>query len=80
MPARRPPPAPDYLHRVTQPVLMLNGKYDMFFAVETAQKPIFHLLGTPDHQPLNLATAIVLICAPIGLFMVLSSRQRAGRD
>ena len=26
----------NYLPRVTQPVLMLNGTYDMFFPVETA--------------------------------------------
>jgi hypothetical protein len=33
-----------------------------------------------DRQALNVAMAIVLICAPIGLFMVLSSRQRSERD
>lgn len=37
----------NYLPRVTQPVLMLNGKHDMFFPVETSQKPMFDLLGTP---------------------------------
>ena len=37
----------NYLPRVTQPVLMLNGKHDMFFPVETAQKPMYDLLGTP---------------------------------
>jgi len=26
---------------------MLNGKHDMFFPVETSQKPMFDLLGTP---------------------------------
>ena len=36
----------NYLPRVTQPVLMLNGKYDMYFPVETSQKPMFKLLGT----------------------------------
>jgi eukaryotic-like serine/threonine-protein kinase len=34
------------LPRITQPVLMLNGKYDMYFPVETSQKPMFKLLGT----------------------------------
>ena len=38
----------NYLPRVTQPVLMLNGTYDMFFPVESAQKPMFRLLGTPQ--------------------------------
>jgi dienelactone hydrolase len=37
----------NFLPRVTQPVLMLNGKYDMYFPVETSQKPMFDLLGTP---------------------------------
>ncbi len=36
----------NYLPRVTQPVLMLNGKHDMFFPVETSQMPMFNLLGT----------------------------------
>jgi hypothetical protein len=26
---------------------MLNGKHDMLFPVETSQKPMFDLLGTP---------------------------------
>jgi len=37
----------NYLPRVMQPVLMLNGKHDMFFPVETSQKPMFDFLGTP---------------------------------
>ena len=37
----------NFLPRVVQPVLMLNGKHDMFFPVETSQKPMFDLLGTP---------------------------------
>ena len=37
----------NYLSRVSQPVLMLNGKYDFFFPVETAQRPFFDALGTP---------------------------------
>ncbi len=36
----------NYLPRVKQPVLMLNGKHDMFFPVETSQKPMFDFLGT----------------------------------
>lgn len=40
----------NYLPRVTQPVLMLNGKYDMYFPVETSQKPMFRLLGTPQSE------------------------------
>lgn len=37
----------NFLPRVTQPVLMLNGKHDMYFPVETSQKPMFNFLGTP---------------------------------
>jgi eukaryotic-like serine/threonine-protein kinase len=31
-------------------VLMLNGTYDMYFPVETSQKPLFRFLGTPESQ------------------------------
>jgi len=34
--------------RVKLPVLMLNGRYDSLFPVESAQLPIFRRLGTPD--------------------------------
>ena len=37
----------NYLPRVKLPVLMLNGKYDFFFPLETAQRPFFDMLGTP---------------------------------
>ena len=40
----------NFLPRLTQPVLMLNGKHDMFFPVETSQKPMFDLLGTPKEN------------------------------
>ena len=38
----------NFLPRVQIPVLMLNGKNDTFFPVETSQKPMFKLLGTPE--------------------------------
>lgn len=34
--------------RVTVPVLMLNGKWDFLEPMDTAQLPLFDLLGTPD--------------------------------
>jgi formylglycine-generating enzyme required for sulfatase activity/dienelactone hydrolase/tRNA A-37 threonylcarbamoyl transferase component Bud32 len=37
----------NYLPRVTSPVLMLNGRYDVVFDYETSQLPFFRLLGTP---------------------------------
>jgi eukaryotic-like serine/threonine-protein kinase len=38
----------NFLPRITAPVLMLNGRYDHFFPVESAQRPFFRLLGTPE--------------------------------
>jgi dienelactone hydrolase len=36
----------NFVTRVRSPVLMLNGEYDIVFPLETAQKPMFELLGT----------------------------------
>jgi eukaryotic-like serine/threonine-protein kinase len=36
--------------RVTIPVLMVNGRHDRVFPLETSQKPMFRFLGTPDQQ------------------------------
>jgi formylglycine-generating enzyme required for sulfatase activity/tRNA A-37 threonylcarbamoyl transferase component Bud32/predicted esterase len=48
MGASRPEVDPfNFLPAVTSPVLMLNGNNDQVFPVETAQKPMFQLLGTP---------------------------------
>ena len=38
----------NFAPHVTIPVLMLNGRYDSSFPVESQQKPLFHFLGTPD--------------------------------
>ncbi|MFW6078853.1 MAG: SUMF1/EgtB/PvdO family nonheme iron enzyme [Gemmatimonadota bacterium] len=41
----------NFVPRVTVPVLMLNGRYDHFYPLETAQRPMFELLGTPrEHK------------------------------
>jgi dienelactone hydrolase len=37
----------NYVGRVKQPTLILNGELDFFFPVETSQRPLFDLLGTP---------------------------------
>ena len=37
----------NFLPRVRVPVLMLNGRYDVLFPVETSQVPMFELLGSP---------------------------------
>jgi dipeptidyl aminopeptidase/acylaminoacyl peptidase len=38
----------NYLSRVKIPTLMLNGRYDNIFPLETNAKPFFNLLGTPE--------------------------------
>jgi hypothetical protein len=38
----------NFLPRVTLPTLMLNGRYDSFFPIETSVKPFFETLGTPS--------------------------------
>jgi eukaryotic-like serine/threonine-protein kinase len=40
----------NYLPRIRMPVLMLNGRYDHFFPIETSQLPMFRLLGTPPDR------------------------------
>ncbi len=41
----------NYVGRVTQPTLILNGELDFFFPPETSQRPMFELLGTsPEHK------------------------------
>lgn len=37
----------NFLPRLTIPVLLVAGKYDGGYPVETGQKPMLHLLGTP---------------------------------
>ena len=39
-----------FLPRISIPVLMLNGKYDYVFPMETSQGPFFELLGTPKED------------------------------
>ena len=36
----------DFAPRVTKPVLMVNGRYDATFPYDSAQLPLFRLLGT----------------------------------
>jgi len=41
----------NFVSRVKQPVLMLNGRYDFFFPVESTQDPFYRLLGSKkDHK------------------------------
>ena len=44
----------NFVSRVRIPVLMLNGRYDSFFPHETAQVPMFKLLGTPEEHKRHL--------------------------
>jgi len=38
----------NFAPRVRIPVLMLNGRYDDRYPLESSQRPLFHFLGTPD--------------------------------
>lgn len=38
----------NFLPRVKLPLLMLNGRFDHYFPVETSQNPFFSFLGTPS--------------------------------
>lgn len=40
----------NYVGRVKQPTLILNGELDFYFPPETSQKPLFDLLGTPPEH------------------------------
>jgi formylglycine-generating enzyme required for sulfatase activity len=45
-----PPPGADqadFVTRMKKPVLMVNGRYDYTFPLDTAQNPFFAMLGTP---------------------------------
>ena len=44
----------NFASRIKIPVLMLNGKSDFFCLFETAQKPLFDLLGTPEADKLHI--------------------------
>ncbi len=40
----------NFISKIRIPTLMLNGRYDFFFPVESSQVPMFRLLGTPPDQ------------------------------
>jgi formylglycine-generating enzyme required for sulfatase activity/tRNA A-37 threonylcarbamoyl transferase component Bud32/dienelactone hydrolase len=44
----------NYMPHVRAPVLMLNGRHDNTFPLETAVKPMYDLLGTPPDQKRNV--------------------------
>lgn len=44
----------NFAPRVKTPVLMLNGRYDFVFPVESSQNPMFRLLGTPEPHKRHL--------------------------
>jgi dienelactone hydrolase len=44
----------NFVSRVKQPVLMLNGRYDFFFPVETNQEPFYRLLGSKKDEKKHL--------------------------
>jgi DNA-binding winged helix-turn-helix (wHTH) protein/formylglycine-generating enzyme required for sulfatase activity/dienelactone hydrolase len=40
----------DFAPRMKKPVLMVNGRYDYFFPIETSQLPLFRMLGPPEND------------------------------
>lgn len=40
----------DFAPRMKKPVLMVNGRYDYTFPLETSQDPLFRMLGTPAND------------------------------
>jgi dienelactone hydrolase len=44
----------NFLPRIRAPTLMINGRYDFYFPIETSQAPMFRLLGTPDAQKMHI--------------------------
>ena len=44
----------NFVTRVKAPVLMINGRYDHVFPVETSQNPYFQLLGTPEKDKVHM--------------------------
>ena len=40
----------NFVGRVRTPILMLNGRHDHLFPVETSQRPLFDFFGTPAGQ------------------------------
>ncbi len=46
----------NFIPRIKVPTLMLNGKYDSFFPIETAQKPFFENLGTATADKKHIIT------------------------
>jgi eukaryotic-like serine/threonine-protein kinase len=44
----------NYISRVKQPTLMLNGHYDFFFPVDSTQEPFYRLLGSKKEQKKHL--------------------------
>ncbi|HSE39312.1 MAG TPA: prolyl oligopeptidase family serine peptidase, partial [Acidobacteriota bacterium] len=44
----------NFVPRIRIPVLMINGKYDSNYPVESSQKPMFRLLETPETNKVHL--------------------------
>ncbi len=66
----------NFAPRVKVPVLMVNGRYDHFFPVESSQTPMFRFLGTPEkdkrhivfesgHRPIRATNSQTGICEHI---------------
>ena len=50
----------NFAPRITIPTLMLNGRYDFRFPLETSQRPMFRLLGAKDKDHVLFETGHAL--------------------
>ena len=44
----------NFISRIETPVLMINGKNDFVFPLESSQRPLFELLGTPPGDKVKI--------------------------
>ena len=50
----------NFAPRITQPTLMLNGRHDFRFPLETSQRPMFRLIGAKDKEHILFETGHAL--------------------
>ena len=62
MPLRPEEDPVNFLPRIHIPVLMLSGKYDSVFPLESSQKPFFRLLGSPPTRSGTCSTRAATSC------------------
>jgi hypothetical protein len=71
----------NFAPRVKTPLLMLNGRDDFTFPIETSQEPLFRLLGTPGSRqgarPLRRWARVSVLAHDQGLARLARSLSRS---